>query len=101
MGLRLDLQDLLEQLLEDTSVYFQPKANIKLTYPAIVYYLDDIDTAFADNEPYSHTKRYQVTAISHDPENPVVDKIAALPMNQFDRCYTADDLYHHVFSLYF
>lgn len=98
---RLDLHNLLVGLLETPNVYFQPKTNTKMEYPAIVYYLDDIDTAFADNNPYSQTLRYQVTAIVGDPDSPIPLKIAALPMNQFDRCFTADNLYHHVFSLYF
>lgn len=101
MGQRLELHDLLVGLLGSQYVYFQPKTNTKMQYPAIVYYLDDIDTKFADNNPYSKTLRYQVTAIDHDPDSDIRDKIAALPMNQFDRCFTADNLYHHVFSLYF
>lgn len=101
MARRLELQTLLEELLGSDKVYFQPDENTKLTYPAITYYVDGDDKTFADNNPYSRTMRYQVTAIVRDPDSDIPDKIAALPMNQFDRCYTADNLYHHTFSLYF
>jgi len=46
-------------------------------------------------------KRYQVTVIDADPDSIIPEKIEALPMCTFDRQFTADNLYHDVFSLYF
>lgn len=95
------LQSLLEGLLGSDEVHFQPPPNVQMEYPAIVYYRDDIDTKFADNGPYSQTKRYQVTVIGRDPDSDIPDKIAALPLCSFSRSFTADNLYHDVFLLYF
>lgn len=99
MGQRLQLQTLLESL--GIKVYFQPPSNVKMEYPCIVYQLDDVDTKFAGNAPYSRTKRYQVTHISRNPDSDVPDKIAALPMSTFSRFFVADNLNHTVYSLYF
>jgi hypothetical protein len=72
-----------------------------MQYPCIVYHRDQADTIFADNSPYRNCKRYQVTVIDRDPDSTVPDAIAALPMTIFDRFFTANNLNHDVFVLYF
>jgi hypothetical protein len=99
MGLRLDLQKLLEEIT--TNVYFQPPTNIQLKYPCIVYKRDFADTKFADNEPYAHKRRYMVTVIDQNPDSEIPGKVAALPMSVFNRFYTVDNLNHDVYSIYF
>lgn len=101
MGQRLELQAILEGLLGNSNVYFQPPATVQMQYPAIVYRRDDIDTEFAGNQPYRLTKRYQVTVISRDPDSNIPGKVAELPSCTFDRFYAADQLNHDVFKLYF
>lgn len=101
MGQRLDLQKILEEILDSKNVYFQPPANIKMKYPAIVYQMDSADTQFADNLPYTYTKRYQVTVIDRNPDSEIPDKIAMLPMCIFDRPFVSDGLHHWIFNLYF
>lgn len=98
---RLDLQIILEGLLGSENVYFQPPNNLTMQYPCIRYEWDDADTKFASNKPYRYTKRYQVTVIDRDPDSPVPDKVAMLPLCEFDRAYTADNLNHKVFNLFF
>lgn len=95
------LQTILEKTLGSSHVYFQPPTNVKLTYPCIVYKRDDAETLFAGNLPYRYTKRYQVTVIDRDPDSGIPDKVAALPMCTYLRFFTADDLNHDVFYLYF
>lgn len=56
MASRPDLQLLLEELLESRNVYFQPPESVKMNYPAIVYALEDIENAHADNGVYSSFK---------------------------------------------
>jgi hypothetical protein len=99
MAQRLKLQSLLETLAPN--VYFQPPANLIMKYPCIVYHRDTGRTLFAGNSPYRFTKRYQVVVIDSDPDSPIPDKIAALPMCSYDRFYTADNLNHDVFNLFF
>jgi len=101
MGQRLQLHNIFEGILGSTNVYFQPPANISMKYPCIVYERDNADTIFAGNKPYRYTKRYQVTVIDRDPESPVPEKVAALPMCTFSRFFTADNLNHDVFIIYF
>ena len=101
MGQRLQLQSLLESVLGSRNVYFQPPANILMQYPCIVYSRDKADTKFADNSPYRYTKRYQVTAIDINPDSSIPDLIAVLPLCTYDRFFTADNLNHDVFTLFF
>lgn len=101
MAQRLDLQALLVSLLGSTHVYFQPPPTLQLQYPCIVYARSDEDAKFADNRPYSRTKRYTVTVIDRDPDSVIPDKIGALPLCTFDRFYTADNLNHDVYTLFF
>lgn len=102
MGQRLQLQTLLESLLPDgKKAYFQPPANVKMEYPCIVYERDYAETSFADNSPYRHTKRYQVTVIDRNPDSDIPDKVALLPMSSFQRHFTEDNLHHDIYQLYF
>lgn len=99
MGPRLTLHQLLETFAEH--VYFQPPTNIQLKYPCIIYNRDYADTKFADDIPYSNIKRYMVTVIDQNPDSDIPDKIASMPMTLFNRFYTADELNHDVYVVYF
>ena len=99
MGSRLELHTLLTGLV--VNAYFQPPPTVSMTYPCIVYQLDDIDTNFANNAPYKLQKGYKLTVIDPDPETAVPDQIAKLPGVSFDRFYTADNLNHYAFRMYF
>lgn len=101
MASRLELQDLLEELLGSTQVYFQQPSNEQMKYPCIVYQRDVARSLFANNLPYRYIKGYQVIYIDRNPDSPIPDKIAKLPMCTFDRHYKADNLNHDSFSLYF
>lgn len=95
------IQSLLEDILGSSNVYFQPPATVQMQYHAIVYARDLAHTSFADNKPYRHTKRYSVTHICQDPNCPVPDKIAGLPMCTFERFFPSGNLNHDVFNIYF
>jgi len=99
MGQRLDLHQLLKTFTEN--VYFQPPTNVQLQYPCIVYKRDYADTKFADDAPYNRTLRYMITVIDGDPDSTIPDKVAAMPMSLFNRFFTADNLNHDVYSVYF
>lgn len=101
MDRRLALHNLLMEILGSENVYYQPPASVKMEYPAILYTKDDIEVKHADNSPYASKKRYTVTHISTKPDQPAVEKLAALPECAYDRWYPADNLNHDVFSLYF
>lgn len=101
MSSRSDLQALLVSVLGSNNVYFQPPKTVEMSYPCIVYHRDYAKTQFADDSPYRFTKRYQVTYIDRDPDSSVPDQLALLPMCTFDRFYTADNLNHDVYKLFF
>jgi hypothetical protein len=102
MGSRLQLQTLLEDLLGSRNVYFQPPESVKLAYPCIVYKRGNIGkTTFADDKPYHHRVIYQLILIDQDPDSNILDKIAILPMCSFERHYTADNLNHDVYNIYY
>lgn len=98
---RYELQAILEGILGSEEVYFQPPANVNMTYPAIVYQRDYAATQFADNSPYTRTQRYMVTCIDKNPDSLTPIKIAALPLSTFSRFYTKDNLNHDIYTLYF
>ena len=101
MERRLKLQTILEGIMKNKNVYFQPPPSIRMRYPAIVYSLDDIDTIYADDKPYRTRKNYSVTLIADDPDSSLVDELSKLSLCSFERCYIADNLYHYVFSLFY
>lgn len=101
MAQRLELQTLLKSILGSNNVYFQPPPTVKMEYPCIVYSRDSIDTKHANDKPYSLTRRYSVMFISKDPDSDIVEKLANLPLCSYDRFYTADNLNHDVFKLFF
>lgn len=98
---RIELQNLLRDILGSDQVYFQPPENIKMQFPCIIYKRDYVDSVYAGNNPYRNVKRYLVTVVDRNPDSPIPDKIAALPMTRFNRFYTADDLNHDVYNLFF
>lgn len=101
MGPRLQLQALLEQCTGNPNVYFQAPSNMIIQYPCIVYARDRMHNLFADNFPYQHTKRYQVTIIDQNPDSDIPDRVAHLPMTYFIRHFVTQGLHHDVYSLYF
>lgn len=96
-----ELNDILQEILGSSNVYFQPPADIFMDYPAIVYQRDRIWTEYASNMPYAHRDRYQVTHISRNPVDSTPDKLKKLPMTRFMSYFTKDNLNHNVFSIYF
>lgn len=83
------------------NVYYQPPPSVKMKYPAIRYELSRIDLTSANNKPYLLDRGYQVTVIDEDPDSDIVDAISKLPMCRFNRPYTANNLNHFVFILYY
>ena len=101
MAPRLDLQAIFTEILESDNVYFQPPPSVRMDYPCIVYHRDYELTNYADDIPYKRRKRYLVTVIDRDPDSGIPDKVASLPLCVYDRFYTADNLNHDVYKLFF
>ena len=101
MADRLDLQSLLEELLENRNVYYQPPESIKMQYPAIRFSKKRIDSKYANNAKYSMRDCYELTVISRTPDHPVIKKLLALPYCSYDRPYVAYNLNHDVLTIYY
>ena len=99
MAPRQQLNDLLKAITPN--VYFQPKPNIEMDYPCIVYNREDLQTTHANNKPYNIEKQYTVTVMDRNPDSEIPDKVAKLPKCRFNRFYIADGLNHDVFQLFF
>lgn len=101
MGLsRLELQDLLEELLGSKQVYFQAPGKEKMQYPAIVYEHSANSNRFADDRKYIRKRRYTVTVIDRNPDSPIAEKVGDLPYCEMTRHFTSDHLNNYVFNLY-
>lgn len=98
---RLELHQILSTILGSAYVYFQPPESVKLHYPCIVYERSTGDTQFADNSSYIFRVCYRVTYIDKDPDNEIIQKIAALPLCRMDRSYKGDNLNHDSFVIYY
>lgn len=97
---RLTLQTKLEEFLGSRNVYFQPPATTKLKYPCILYDRSRIEQVYADNKTYLKHKQYTVTIIHQNADSDLPDKILdEFEFIAFDRSYTAENLYHDVFTL--
>ena len=72
-----------------------------MRYPCIVYEPGATDTDYADDISYRRTKRYQVTVIDRNPDSLIPDTVAQLRLCRHNRFFTANNLNHHVFDLYF
>lgn len=101
MAPRLELQAILIDLLGSENVYFQPPPTVQMQYPCIVYKRDDEETEFANDKPYKSLRRYLLTYIDQNPDSDVLAEIAKLPMCIYDRNFTADNLNHDVYKLFF
>lgn len=94
-----DLQNLFLTLCPN--VYFQPPESVRMIYPAIIYERRLIDNVHANDSVYGQKTSYDVTVIDKDPESIIVEKVSKLPYCAHNRHYTADNLYHDVFIMYY
>lgn len=101
MDRRLKLHQILVDILGSNHVYFQPPASVKLVYPCIIYQYETGDTQFADDQAYIFVRKYQIQVIDPNPDTETPDKIAQLPRCLNDRNYTADNLNHYTFNIYY
>lgn len=99
---RLNLQKEFEEILGTKNVYFQPPPSIKLKFPCIVYNLSTLMKLSADNKTYKLHDRYQVTYITKDPDDTLIeDLMYKFELISFSRHFTSDNLNHYIYDLYY
>ena len=97
---RTELQTLLETILGNDHVYFQPPPSLKLKYPCIVYDRNTFSSNFANNDSYLRRTRYSLTLIDKNPDSTFITAIADIPYCRHTRSYIADNLNHDTYDLY-
>ncbi len=102
MARRLQLHEKLCKILGTRNVYFQPPASLKIKYDAIVYSISDRNDIRADEMQYRDYTGYDVTFITRDPDSTIPLTI----LHEFSYCrhvrtYTADNLHHDIFRIYY
>ena len=100
MNDRLELHELLCQILGSRNVYFQPPESVKMKYPAIVYSRNRIENVSADNIIYKQDVSYSITVIDRDPDSEITERMSKIPRIMYDRSYIADNLNHDIFTLF-
>ena len=98
---RIAFRDYLKTKTGVENLYFQPPESIKMKYPAIIYSISRVDNKFAENKIYLQFIAYQVIVIDKDPDSDIFKKMSRLPKCAFERSYTADNLNHFVFTIYY
>lgn len=100
MNNRFELNDKFELLCDH--VYFQPPETIKLTYPCIVYNLTQGDSKYANDMTYTFRKCYDVTIISKNPDEPLVNILPyKFMMCSMSTQFISEGLHHTVFRIYY
>lgn len=102
MASRLELHEELCKILGSRNVYYQPPKSIKMQYPCIVYSKAGVSKHNANNKAYIKTNEYDGVTIDYDPDSEIADNI----LDHFEMCslsdgYTADNLNHRPFKLYY
>lgn len=98
---RIDLQNDLEDILGSCHVYFQPPKSVMLVYPCIIYSLSNDKAVYADDFRYHDKNRYTVTVVDKNPDSDIPNRLKVMQYCAFDRAYTADNLNHFVFQIYY
>lgn len=102
MANRADLHEELCTILGTRNVYFTPPESVRMSYDAIRYELGGKDIKRANNRLYLFTNRYDGVVITRDPDTTIPDAILShFEMCSFGSPYTADNLNHYPFTLYY
>lgn len=99
---RVELHNKLIEVLPDLpNIYFSPPPSLLISYPCIVYNLDDIPTTKLDGVVYKQRHKYSVTIIDKDPDSELPEQLlSGFKYCTFDRAFITDNLNHYVFELY-
>lgn len=102
MKTRLELQKELEEILGSREVYYQPKSNVSMKYPAIRYSLEALPAEYANNKRYVNKRKFVIThmykSVKNDLKSTILNHFVFI---RFDRTYIGDGLYHDVYELYY
>lgn len=99
---RLQLDEILNDIIRNGNCYFSPPNGFKMKYPCIVYKYENNRDDRADNMRYTRFRRYTVTVITDDPDSNISDQL----LDRFTYCtlvrtFSSDNLNHFVHDLFY
>lgn len=87
---------------QESRVYFDPPASVRMKYPAIRYKRDGGSVLRANDRKYIGHQQYSVTVIDPDPDSTIAAKILErFPYCSLGPSYTADNLHHDILTLFY
>lgn len=98
---RNELDALLRETLGSANVYFQPPESVRLRFPCIVYSLENQNDIPADDRQYRRIKRYSLTYITKDPDDPMANTLDDLRYCSMNRTFASDNLHHFVYTIFY
>lgn len=102
MASRLILHEEFCEILGSRNVYFNPPASVEMNYDAIRYNLSGKDLKRANDRIYLSKNCYDGVFITKNPDSIIPDVILDhFEMSSFGQPYTADNLYHYPFTIYY
>lgn len=98
---RIEVQNLLEEILGSDRVYFQAPPNTGMQYPCIVYEFVRPDVKPADNTLYLVTGRWEIHHMYKSISNDLKEKMLfASPYMSWSRRIVKDGIYNDYYTLY-
>jgi len=96
---RLKLHEYLINTFPGFTLYYNPHSKLKLTYPSILYELQDLPAKHASNTAYSVGSVFKVTMmyVGQPPIDPKT--MYTMPGTSFSTSFTKDDITHVIFSV--
>lgn len=98
---RLEVDEMLRNIVGQKRLYFQPPASMKMQYPCIRYSRYNIENSFANGKVYKQSHKYEIIVIDEDPDSGIVFEVSKIPGIKHDRHYESNNLNHDVFTLYY
>lgn len=100
MPSRAELQKIFKNILGNNNVYFQPPEDIKISYPCILFRLNNPAINQANNKIYIYRNRYAVTIISKNPDDDLLKKfLEEFPYAMVSPRTIVNKLYHDNISI--
>ena len=98
---RLELHEILCDILGTRNVYYDSPASVQMNYDAIRYKLSKIDSRNANNKKYTSTRCYEAILISRKPDPDALEKLLTLSYTSMGTPYVADNLHHYPITIYY
>jgi len=96
----LTVHSYLASLFPTVTLYFQPPETLKLTYPCIIYSIENIFTRHADNRPYKIKNRYSLMLITRTLDETLNDILLSIESARFERLFIGENLYHFIVTIH-